>query len=459
MSVPLPTADGARFRFGSRERRGAMAGWRPGQIGSVAVGLLVGVVALHAQPNAAGVVLAVGTLAACVAAGTWPVSGRTGDQWLPVVVLYSSRRLSGARATDVLGGVSILGAGARGHMGVAHDRRGRTLTAALALRGRGFALLGVIEQDRRVTQWAAVLASVAREGSPVRRLQWVAASVPDDGRGVRSHLSAHRAAANGSACLRSYEDLLDDVDLYACAHDVVLSVQVRAHRSVEASAAVLQRELHALARHLADADIEVEGILSPDDWVARLSRTYEPKAVQPLQNAVDADPWPMAIQEQWAHVRVDGLVHCTFWVAEWPRTDVRSDFLAPLLLTSARATLSVVMEPLGPEKAVRKAEASRTADLADAELRRRGGFIATARHARDSEMLARRESELADGHASFRYAGFVTVSAVDEAALATACDTVQHAANQARLVLRRQYGEQAAAYACTLPFGRGLAGR
>jgi hypothetical protein len=50
------------------------------------------------------------------------------------------------------------------------------------------------------------------------------------------------------------------------------------------------------------------------------------------------------------------------------RTDVHSDFLAPLLLGSARVTLSVVMEPLGPEKAVRKVEASRTADLADAEF-------------------------------------------------------------------------------------------
>ena len=89
-----------------------------------------------------------------------------------------------------------------------------------------------------------------------------------------------------------------------------------------------------------------------------------------------------------------------------------SDFLAPLLLCSARATLSVVMEPLGSEKAVRKVEALRTADLADAELRRRGGFTSTARHSRESEVLARRWSELADGHLSFRYSGFITVSAV-----------------------------------------------
>jgi hypothetical protein len=114
------------------------------------------------------------------------------------------------------------------------------------------------------------------------------------------------------------------------------------------------------------------------------------------------------------------------------------------------------MEPLGPEAAARKVEASRTADLADTELRRRGGFVATARQARESEVLVRREAELAEGHASFRYAGFVTVSAPTEEELATGCDTVQHAAGQSRLALRRMYGEQASAYTTTLPLCRGL---
>ena len=101
-------------------------------------------------------------------------------------------------------------------------------------------------------------------------------------------------------------------------------------------------------------------------------------------------------------------------------------------------------------------EASRTADLADSELRRRGGFVSTARHARESEVLAQREAELAEGHASFRFAGFVTVSAPDDKALEAACDVVQHAAGQSRLLLRRLYGDQASAYTCTLPLCRGL---
>jgi hypothetical protein len=49
--------------------------------------------------------------------------------------------------------------------------------------------------------------------------------------------------------------------------------------------------------------------------------------------------------------------------------------------------------------------------VADTELRRRGGFVSTARHARESGVLVRREAELAEGHASFHYSGFVTVCA------------------------------------------------
>jgi hypothetical protein len=454
------SGDGTRYRFGPRDRGGALAGWRAGQILTVALGLVVGVLILRAETNVAGVGVAVLILAACGAMATWPVAGRTGDQWLPVVVRWGTRRLGpgGLRRMDALCGLRVLSVGSHG-MGVVHDRRGRTLTAGLSVRGRGFALLGPDEQDGRVAGWSSVLATLAREGSLIRRVQWMAASFPDQGHGVRDYLADHASAERTSACVASYEALLSEIDADACTHDVVLTVQVRLTKSVEIAGAVLQRELASLARLLPDADIEVNRILTADDFVTRLMRTYEPEPAPAGGTTASTDPWPMAMEEEWARVRVDGLLHATFWVAEWPRTDVRSDFLAPLLLGSARVTLSVVMEPLGPEKAVRKVEASRTADLADAELRRRGGFMSTARHARESEVLVRREAELADGHASFRYSGFITVTAASDSEMDAACDVVQHATSQARLVIRRLYGDQASAYTCTLPLARGLAGR
>jgi hypothetical protein len=449
--------EGARYRFGPPERSGVLGGWRPGQILSVAGGLIIGVAMLHVCPNVAGVAVAVAVLFLCVALATWPVSGRSGDEWLPVLVRWGSRglRAKGRRSSDVLHGLRLFSIGRR-DMGVVHDIRGRTLTAALMLRGQSFALLGGDEQDRRVAAWSSVLASMARQGSPIRRAQWLAASFPDEGCGLRHYVEAATTLDPASACVSSYEALLSDMDADTSTHDVVLTVQVRQGKSLTAACDVLEREVSALSRLLADADVLVDAVLSADHVAGLLARTFEAGGRRDTIPLGDTAPWPVAMEEHWDSLRVDGMWHTTFWVAEWPRTDVRSDFLAPLLLGSARATVSVVMEPLGPEQAVRRIEASRTADMADNELRRRSGFVATARHARQTEVLARREAELADGHASFRYAGFVTVSAPNEAELVRACDSVVQLAGQSRLVLRRLYGDQAVAYTCTLPLARGL---
>ncbi len=173
---------------------------------------------------------------------------------------------------------------------------------------------------------------------------------------------------------------------------------------------------------------------------------------------LELGPWPMGVEVQWGRLRADGTWHATYWVAEWPRTDAGPDFLGPLLLCAEiRRTMSVVMEPLGPIEASRKAEQARTADIADSELRRRGGFLATARRRKEEEILARREVELADGHAQYRFSGYVTVSAPDPDTLEEACGRVEQAAGQAGLELRRCYGDQANTFMCTLPLGRGLA--
>ena len=110
----------------------------------------------------------------------------------------------------------------------------------------------------------------------MHRVQWVAAAFPDDGEGLRSYLAAEGVSDAASACTASYDALLDDLDSYACAHDVVLAVQVRLTRSVEVGCATLAREVGSLIRQLADADVQVEAVLTADDLAQQLLRTYEP---------------------------------------------------------------------------------------------------------------------------------------------------------------------------------------
>ena len=51
-----------------------------------------------------------------------------------------------------------------------------------------FGLLDRAEQESRQAGWGGVLAGLAREGSPVSRIQWVERTVPADGDEIGRYL-------------------------------------------------------------------------------------------------------------------------------------------------------------------------------------------------------------------------------------------------------------------------------
>ena len=505
------TRDRARYRFGPLERRGLIAGWRGGQIAAVAAGLVLAVLLLHGRVGVPEIAAAVLAVVAGVGAAWWPIAGRHPEEWAPIVVRWTVARASGDRRRR--DGVAASGhcigpdgepclvarrastparrrarpparqglwaslrmleldAGdGRGRLGVVHDPRSRTYTATMRLLGHSFALLGWEEKERRVESWASVLSSLARDRAIAHRVQWIATTLPDDGAGVANYLEAHGVLPADGPPRRSYAQLLRTAGAATCRHDVLLAVQVRVAGPVarmvrsaggghRGACAVLARELRTLERQLASADVPVDGVLDARELASVVRRAGEapPGRVGRCPPCGVGWPWPVAVDAEWSCVRTDAWWHATYWIAEWPRVDVGPEFLGPLLLGSVRRSVAVVMEPVAPGRAVRQAERARTADIADAELRRRGGFLATARRAREAELASRREEELADGHASYRFAGYVTVSAAARDELDAACDATEQAASQCRLELRRLYGDQERAFACTLPLARGLA--
>jgi hypothetical protein len=474
--VPANDAAPTRYRFGPRQRRGLIAGWRGGQIGSVAMSLVVGVGVLRASASPFGIGLALAALAVGVGVATWPFAGRTAEEWAPDALRHAvALGRKPRRRSSPFTGVQIIAVDlGTGSAGVVHDRPRRTFTAVLGVSVPGFVLLGEDDKARRVQAWSGVLASLARDGSAVHRVQWVERVVDGDERvdhGDEMRTSGPSRRADHGV---GYDDALASYDALVAAeahavfrHEVLVAVSVHAGRAGKAvkaagggdagACAVVLREAAGLRRRLADASIDVGGILRPAALASVMRGAYDRGA--PPSRATDAPwPWPMGVAAEWGHLRADGTWHATYWVAEWPRTDTGPDFLGPLLLPSdIRRSMSVVMEPLGPVEALRKVEQARTADIADAELRRRGGFLATARRRREEELLVRREVELADGHAQYRFTGYVTVSAAHPDLLEEACGRVEQAAGRAGLELPRCYGDQANAFMCTLPLGRGLA--
>jgi hypothetical protein len=490
------TDQGSRYRFGPLEQRGLIAGWRGGQIASVALGLVVGIGVLRANSGVLGIAVALVSVGGALAFACWPIAGRSAEQWLPTVLAWcttvrthlspwstdghqlaqgtiTSPGLRRATRPHTFGGLSIDAAGRdpEGTAGVIYDARSHTYTCVLEVSGHGFPLLGPQEQTRRVGGWASALSSFAHEGSLVHRVQWLAATNPTEEQSARAYFARRSFAQCPEPVSHSYDQLLNSMATRTRDHDVHLAVQIAAkgaERAIRAAGggrrgahSVLLREATALCRRLRDAELEVEGALSSDQLTRLCARTVRSPAAFPSVACTQAQrrsspPWPTSLRAEWGLAQTDATWHAVYWIAEWPRLDVAPDFLGPLLLGPVRRTVSVVMEPLSSRRATRQVEQARIADLADAELRRRGGFLSSARRSREVELVQQREVELADGHVSVRFSGYVMVTADSRDELTEGCEQTEQAGAQAYLELRRLYGDQQRAIAYAFPLCRGL---
>jgi len=501
--------DVRRYRFGPLERRGLVGSLRPGQVAVVGACLVGGVVLLRSLGSGLGVAAAITLVLGGVAFCFWPVAGRSAEEWLPIVARQAVNRArstdrhrsaapqAGVRVTADGGrpqpvvslpaacqGLEILAVPLRGEqVGVVVDRRAHTFTAVLAVKVTSFGLLDRSEQEVRQAGWGSVLAGLAREGSPVSRIQWIERTVPADGDEIGRYLGEawnQAAVALDSIPMQSYLDLASNAPSVTKDHELFVCLQIdvnRAWRQMKRAGSsdgpetgacvVLLRELEGLAERLAAADVQVVGALRPGMLASAIRIAFDPWSRPGLARLAAADPdrdgidegtaWPVGADESWSSYRADGAFHATYWISSWPRTDVNATFLSPLLLHAHMArAISVTIEPVPPLRAVREAEASHTSDLADQELRGRMGFVETARRRRVAEATVRREEELADGHAAVRFAGYVTVSARSPEELDRTCSDIEHAAQMARLELLRLHGQQQEAFTYTLPLCRGL---
>ncbi|MDA8046436.1 MAG: hypothetical protein M0Z30_14545 [Actinomycetota bacterium] len=512
-------ADGPRYTFPPLERRGLLLGLGTGQLLTLGAGIVSAVVVHSAVGGSPGSALAVVTAAVSVVGAVWTRDGSSLVVWAQLALSWLGRRSRGVvvdpaplegrpwrngpllappgRVAPEGAGTTAAGSRRRGtgwqgcavpgitlldddglpgesSIAMIRDRRMGTLAGVMKVDGGPLSLLDPADQARQLEGWRQVLGAVCRTGSPVSRLQWVqrswtgtdagvGLSPPDRDGGVRAEASD------------SYQHVRRAVLPQVIHHDAWVALCVGGAgvarppsgrrltsigrppsaegRTGDRRIASLRRELRLLTGQLTAAGLRPGEPLGPGPLGELLCRPHRP-AVEAVRSG--SLPWALAIDDRWTCCRTDGMWHATFWVAEWPRVEVGPDFMAPLLLTGVRVAVSVVMAPVPIDRAWRQVRSARTADVADAQLRSRAGFLASARRDREAGGVERREAELADGHHEFRYSGYVTISAVDPEQLVSACAEAEHAAQTSRLELRRLYGRQVEALTWTLPLGRGL---
>ncbi len=335
-----------------------------------------------------------------------------------------------------------------------------------------FSLLDPEAQERRLARWGLILSGAA--GGSVRRIQWLERTVPAQGDELARWLHDERDPAvplRGTPMIESYLELIGATTRASHEHEVLIAVQIDPRRAGDkgrdGGTRALIEQTERIAEGLEAAEVSVLGALGAGQLARVLRTAFDPYARAELAALEAADPardglaetnaWPLGAREHWEHYRSDGALHATFWIGAWPRIDVSPMFMDALLgRSSVVRTVAVTFEPLAPERSTREAEAAVTRDRADRELRHRFGQAETARQRQAQEAAMRREAELAAGHAEVRLAGFVTVSGRDQDDLRRACSEVHEQAVRARLELHRMYGQQADAFAFTLPLCRGL---
>jgi hypothetical protein len=500
-----------RYQFGPLERRGVLLGLQGGQLATLGGGGALALLALHAVSRPAGALLAAGLVLSAIPAALLPVDGRPLGAWLPLLAGYGLRRLRGRRRlrsqahlaghlVTVHAGIGVMealppeerpahlrdlrileiDAGREAPVGVIKDVRRHTYVGVLRVRGGSFNLLDPAGQAAAVQGWAAILAGYALASSPVSRLQWIERTLPDDSRQIARRFEERAAPDAPEAVLRIYGEAIAEARQANCRHECLLAIRVDArrawrqvrqagHGSLDRGAcALLLRELASLGDQLDGAAIEVEEVLGPRAIAEVLRTAFVPEAAPRLRlihgEAGDAGPhprsaWPLETLEGLGHYRAGvRSLHATYHVREWPRIEVGPGFMASLLLDAASLrTVSLTLEPVAAARAARELRRALAGDVSDDSLRQRGGWLPSFRRQHEEENVLRAERELAEGQASYRFSGYVTVSAASVEELEASCAEVEQAAGRSHLELERLVAQQEIAFTYTLPLCEGLA--
>ena len=328
-----------------------------------------------------------------------------------------------------------------------------------------------------LSRWGDALSPFARDRSPVSRVTWQEWTHPVGLDRHRAFLTAVGFDDRADSATTDYLALLDQQAPVTVAHDVLVTVtvdqrRVRRRRRVtsqlDAAVETLVEEVRLFTARLEAAGLSTDSPLAALELTTAVRLRSDPTRAAQVSTlsrslAVAAGrgalAWgPMTVEPDWAHVRVDGVMHRSYRIAVWPQLPVGSDWMAALL-TSAQVTrtITVVMEPVSMPRAARAADREVMAREADAELKERKGFRVNARERKRLADVADRERELAEGHAEFRFVGIVTVTATNLDELDEACADVEQSAAQSLLDLRPLDARHTQAWVASLPLGRNIA--
>ena len=468
-------------RFGRMQSKGVLLGFsgvRLAAIGCAMATLVIGMFAGGWVGILDGSPLWVGLTALAFI----PCNGRALIEQLPLLAHWSRR--SAVRQTRYLvrasaprpdGTMALPGdaAALRFHCDpltgavMVHDPHRRTLTAVVRLTHPAYVLLSPEDQMQRVGGWSRALAAFAASGT-CAGVQVMESTLPDPGHGVRGWFAMH-GVPGGSWASREYATLLELAAPASSTHRTLIAVSLDMQRAAKAirdagrgitgAAQVLRGDMTGVESSLRAASLTVGGWLTAPEMAVVIRQAYDPAAdsMRPTDPGADlATAGPVAVHEQWDHLRHDCAYSAVLWVSEWPRIDVPAHFLHSLIFTQGvRKTVSIIARPLPTNEALRKLRKEKVEYVTEAQQKARIGRIADLADDQEYADVLAREQALICGHADLRFTGFIAVTAPSRDELSSAVACIERAAQQSGCETRTLFGQQSQAFTvAALPLAR-----
>lgn len=347
-----------------------------------------------------------------------------------------------------------------------HDPIAQTLVGIMHISHPGYALLAPDNQSRRVTGWARALAGLNATGT-CARIQVLERSHPDTGQGISEWWDGHRAERDVVFATAEYDELMKTKAPSASSHSTMVAycLDLRAAgkavrdagKGLAGGCIVLGQDMAAFEQSLKAAELGVPSWLSEGELARIIRNTYDPAAASVLDGTnlgMDlSTSGPMAVEEQWDHIRHDSGFSAVVWISEWPRTDVPLHFLHAIeFVGGVRHALSITISALSTEDAMADIRTAKVTNKDDAKRKENAGFVRDEAEDQELEDVRIRERALISGHADLRFTGLISITANTRDELTAAVSKVQRAATSAQCETRVLFGMQARSFpAASLP--------
>lgn len=373
--------------------------------------------------------------------------------------------------------------------GIFYDARSQRATAVIKCESQGWDLASDADRSERAKEFSKLCAMIARTPA-VDRVVSMARTIPSEttaalqahertvkerevedswGEDVMASVLTGREFVDGKGRLRGPED-----QQVAVSRDTLLAVSVSVPKAqkqirsygggLQGAAEVLSAEISRFRDGVTSCGVTHSEWLTPAQLgdVARLALDVE--ATEILARTVDErdqDRFDLGsallVDDEDPEVLVtNGGVHSTFWISEWPRTEVALGFLQDLICDGQYpSVVTQVFTTEDTSAALRTASRSLDSMESVFDMNRRLGRRTSILDRRAVPDLKERENELADGHVQLRVVGYVRVSGRDRDELAVNEDKM-HAAAPNLDLQRLKHLQWEGFVASSLPVGWGL---